>query len=758
MPNEGPRQLDELTAAWQQAQEAFEQSERRYTNLVEHSLGLICTHDLDGRLLSINPAAAHSLGYEPEQGIGSSLVEFLAPETRHLFNDYLRRIREQRHDAGLMRVIARDGTARVWMYRNVLYDEPHSAPYVLGHAIDITERVAADRKLRESEQALRLAHADLDRRVQERTTALEQANAQLHVEIAERQRAEEQRARVLIDQRDALAFLGTVSDTLAPIVTVEKLVDKVPTIALPFAADWTMVCTQPEGATIRAEAGIHIDPERAPMLIRLAAELGDSALTDSVVARALATGHLTTVSGTADTVATSLAGSVDAAPLLESVGTRSVAVIPLLSDGPVRSALVLGAAAVDQFTGPGHMVVEDLARRIRLALVRIRLYQEVQEANRLKDEFLSTLSHELRTPLSVVFGWTRILQMRPLDPGTAQIIEVIERNARAQLRLIEDILDVSRIIAGKMTLSVEPLSIRQVLSATVDGARPAATAKGVRLELDFDSGLGIVRADAHRLEQAFANVLSNAVKFSRRDDTITVRLRSREGSAEIGVTDTGVGIHSDVLPFIFDRFRQADSSTTRSHGGLGLGLSIVRQIVELHGGTVTASSQGPGQGATFTIRLPLDAEVAAPSSSDAAAPELPAAAAPSTALDGRTILVVEDHDDAREMVSSIIAAAGAVAISATSAAEALRLFAERAPDLLVADLGLPGEDGYTLLQRIRAMDAPEARGLPAVALTAYARPADREHALAAGFQRYVTKPVDPQELVAVLSALLETAR
>jgi PAS domain S-box-containing protein len=755
MPNEGPRQLAEITAAWEQAQEAFEKSERRYTNLVEHSLGLICTHDLDGRLLSINPAAAHSLGYEPEHGVGSSLIEFLAPETRHLFAGYLQRMREQKQDAGLMRVIARDGSARVWMYRNVLHEEPGVAPYVLGHALDITERIAAERKLRENDHALRHAHADLDRRVQERTTELERANEHLRVEIAERKRAEEERQRVLIEQRDTLAFLGSVSDTLAPIVSVENLVEVAPTIPVPFAADWTMVCVQSEDGATHARAGVHIDPEGAQLLARLAASVSESGLLDSLAAHATTTGEVAIAGRSSDDLAADAGGHGDSVPLLQALGVGSVAVIPLVAYGPTKSALVLGAAAVSRFGGPGRMVIEDLARRIRLALVRIRLYQEVQEANRLKDEFLSTLSHELRTPLSVIFGWTRILRLRPLDPNTAQAVEVIERNAKAQLRLIEDVLDVSRIIAGKMTLSMEPLDVCQMLSATIDGVRPAATSKGVRLETDLETDVAAVRADSHRLEQAFSNVLSNAVKFTRPDDLITVGLRRSGGWVEVRVADTGVGIRPDVLPFVFDRFRQADSSTTRSHGGLGLGLSIVRQIVELHGGTVTAQSPGQGRGATFAIRLPLD-RAAEISPIDAAESDVSRAASASRVLQGRKVLVVEDHDDARELVASIVGAAGAVVTSARTTAEALTGLAQTSPDLLVADLGLPGEDGYTLLRRIRAMDTPYTRDLPAVALTAYARPADRERALAAGFLRYVTKPVDPAELIEVLGSILAT--
>ena len=571
MSDEGLRQLDELTAAWHDAQRAFEESERRYRNLVEHSLGLICTHDLSGRLLSINPAAARSLGYEPEHGVGASLVEFLAPETRHLFEAYLQRMRTLGHDAGLMRVIARDGSARVWMYRNVLYEERGRPPYVLGHALDITERVTAERTLRQNEQALRSAHAELDRRVQERTTELEQANDRLRVEVAERQRAEDQ----------------------------------------------------------------------------------------------------------------------------------------------------------------------------------------ATEANRLKDEFLSTLSHELRTPLNVIFGWARILRMRDLDRDTAHAVAVIERNAAAQLRLIEDVFDVSAIISGKMTLAKHALNLSEVLAASIDAVRPTAEARGVRLEVHLEPDVKPLFADTQRLQQVFWNVLSNALKFTRSGDQITITLQNVAGWAEFRISDTGLGIKRDVLPFVFDRFRQADSSTTRSHGGLGLGLAIVRHIVELHGGAVAADSAGEGRGATFTIRLPLDRVVDPSTSSEGTAPLL-LGVGRARALHGRTILVVEDNDDAREFVASVLEAAGAVVMSARSTEEAFEWVARTPPDLLLADLGLPGEDGYTLLQRVRARDP--SLSIPAVALTAYARVTDRDRALAAGFLRYVIKPVDPEELVNVLASVLDERR
>ena len=491
MSEEQPRQSDERTAqnaddaergrlgeihtAWQQAKDAFAKSERRYRDLVEHSLGLICTHDLTGRLQSINPAAVRSLGYETEHGVGHNLVEFLAPETRHLFAAYLQRIRNNRQDAGLMRVIARNGDERVWMYRNVLSEEPGGDPYVLGHAIDITERIAAERMLREKEHALRQAHDELERRVNERTVALEEANARLRIEIAERQRAEEWRERALIEQRDTLAFLAAVSEGLAPVLRFEQLVEVMRTLPVPFAADWTMVHILTEDDAIRSEPGIHLAPDLSALLTTLAAAASGALPTDSLVARAISTRRLTIATDRHD-LGVGFFRLGKTVPLLQQLGIGSVAVLPLVGHGQQTAALSLGAAAADRFDGSGRIIVEELERRSRLTLDRIQLYREAQEANRLKDEFLSTLSHELRTPLNAVYGWARMLRMRELDGKTAHAVEVIERNAEAQIRLIEDVLDVSRIMTGKMTLAMESLDLRTILGATLDTVRPAIEA------------------------------------------------------------------------------------------------------------------------------------------------------------------------------------------------------------------------------------------------------------------------------------------
>ena len=741
----GPATLEGITAAWQEASDALRDSERRYRELVESSLGLICTHDLTGKILSINPAAANLLGYQPEDGIGHNLREFLSPDTRHLFDDYLQRLQQHGRDAGLMKVVARGGAERVWMYRNVLSHGP-GGKYVLGHAIDVTDRVEAERTLRQSEQALRTAQGELEARVKERTAALADANERLLVEIAEREQAERSRQRVLIEQRDMLAFLASFSDRLAPLITFEDLIEVVRQAPVPFLADWTMVHIIDDAGMVRFIPGVHADRAQEP-LVAAAGVLPPTLDSFSHLGQAFATGRLAIITLTTEESASRLIGLASSGPVLERLGAAAAAMIPLVVDGRVKGVLSLISASEQRFTSSAWLVVEAAARRIGLALDRIQLYREAQEANRLKDEFLGTLSHELRTPLNAIYGWARILRTRHLDEKTAHAVDVIERNAEAQIRLIEEVLDVSRIIRGKMPLAMEPLDVAAIVRSTIDTVRPAIHAKRIRLDERITETMPVV-GDSHRLQQVFWNLLSNALKFTGSDGAITVTLRSSEGSVEFEITDTGVGIRRDVLPFVFDRFRQADSSTTRTYGGLGLGLAIVKHIVELHGGTVLAASAGEGHGATFTIQLPsADPEYAIPGAPSDAQPP---AHISTSALRGRTVLVVEDHDDARELIVGVLESAGARVLAAATAQGAIDCARELRPDVLVADLGLPDEDGYFVLTRIREM-FPE---IPALALTAHARTTDRDRVLAAGFQQHVIKPVDPAQLLQLIVALL----
>lgn len=721
----GSAKLERITAAWQETSNALRESEHRYRELVEYSLGLICTHDLAGTILSINPAAAHSLGYEPEDGIGRNLRDFVSADTRHLFDDYLRRIQDRGHDEGLMRVVARAGTEKIWMYRNVL-SYGAGGTCVLGHAIDVTERISAERTLRYSEQALRAAHGELEARVKERTTALELANERLRVESDERE------------------FLATFSDRLAPLVTFDDLIDVVGRLPVPFLADWTMVHLVEANGSVRFVPGVHADPAQEALLATAAiatSSLDASSDLGAVVAR----GRLMIFTLSAEHISSRLLGNAGSVSTLERLGARTAAMLPLLIDGRVKAVLSLVSTRPHRFTDT--LVLEDVARRIRLALDRIQLYQEAQEANRLKDEFLGMLSHELRTPLNAIFGWARILRTRQLDQNTEHALEVIERNAEAQIRLIEEVLDVSRIIKGKMTLAMEPVDIGTIVRASLDTVRPAMHAKRIRLE-DRIEDTPPVLGDSHRLQQVFWNLLSNALKFTASDGSIAVNLRTTAELVEFAITDTGVGIRREVLPFVFDRFRQADSSTTRAFSGLGLGLAIVRHIVELHGGTVWAASAGEGQGATFTLQLP--SAVRGHASPRDASLAVESQFMPSPMLHGRTILIVEDHDDARELIATVLQGAGAQVLSASNTQDAIERVTGTPPDLLVADLGLPGEDGYVLLTRIRAM-YPQT---PAIALTAYARATDRDRALAAGFQQHVIKPIDPRRLLHLITTLL----
>jgi signal transduction histidine kinase len=436
---------------------------------------------------------------------------------------------------------------------------------------------------------------------------------------------------------------------------------------------------------------------------------------------------------------------------------------PLTSrDGHNMGIVQLSDKYDGEFTHDDEAILTQLAQMASIALEN-SLYAEEREANRIKDEFLATLSHELRTPLNAILGWTQLLRSDggrpPSEPEEiTHGLEVIERNARSQAKLIEDLLDVSRITTGKMRLQMKPTEVGKVVHAAADVVRPAAEAKHITIEsrLDDDAANAVIAADPDRLQQVFWNLLSNAVKFTPPRGRITCQVKREADDVVLRVTDTGAGIDPKFLPCVFDRFRQADSSSTRSQGGLGIGLTIVRHIVELHGGTVRAESAGEGAGATFTVTLPV---TAAPTPSTApanhAANDGPAGAAPNHCgvadIRGLKVLVVDDDADAREVLREMLSRVGVDVETAASAAEALALLESRRPHVLLSDIAMPEEDGYSLVRRLRRL-APESGGrVPAVALSAYARDEDRRQSLAAGFQAHLAKPVEPHELVSTLA-------
>lgn len=386
-----------------------------------------------------------------------------------------------------------------------------------------------------------------------------------------------------------------------------------------------------------------------------------------------------------------------------------------------------------------------------------RVEDELREANRLKDEFLSTLSHELRTPLTSILGWANLLRAGQLDEKTAaRALETIQRNARSQVQLIDDLLDVSRIITGKLRLDVHLIELSHVVGAAVDAVRPAAEAKNIRLQVLLDPQAGPVSGDSDRLQQVVWNLLTNAVKFTPKGGRVQVRLERINSHVEITVSDTGRGIDPEFLPHVFDRFRQADQTSTRAHGGLGLGLSIVQQLVELHGGTVHAESAGAGRGATFVVQLPVMVSRRQPELRERRHPTAggtaPLECPPQ--LTGLRVLVVDDEEDARELLSAVLERCGSEVTTAGSVAEALERYQRAPPDVLLSDIGMPEEDGYDLIRRVRSLEAAAGGGrIPAIALTAYARVEDRVRALNAGYQVHVPKPIEPVELVAMVASL-----
>lgn len=405
------------------------------------------------------------------------------------------------------------------------------------------------------------------------------------------------------------------------------------------------------------------------------------------------------------------------------------------------------------------------AERQRLYLEEQRARIEAESVSRMKDDFLATLSHELRTPLNAMLGWSQLLLQGAGDgPMLRRGLETIERNARAQAQLIEDMLDMSRLLAGKVRVDLALVSPVECVHAALDNARPAALSREVGLVARIERGAGPVRVDVGRMQQVMANLLSNAIKFSEPGGTVTVSLRTEADAGgdavAIDVADQGAGIGADFLPHVFDRFRQADASSSRRHGGLGLGLAIVRQLVELQGGTVSVASPGIGRGATFTVHLPVAAPGPAPAAgTPAGAGQPPSCAdrAPS-GLHGLKVLVVDDERDSLELVQQILAGSRATILAAADAAEALRQVERAQPDLVISDLGMPCVDGFALIRAIRALPDRTLAGVPAIALTAFSRREDQQHALDAGFDEFLAKPVEPVTLLRMVTAIVARRR
>ncbi|PYS73409.1 MAG: hybrid sensor histidine kinase/response regulator [Acidobacteria bacterium] len=636
-------------------EEALRKSETQYRLLFEKNPHAMWVYDLEThRFLAVNNAAIEHYGYSRAEFLAMSLKDIRPAEDVHLLDQFLATANPEFNRAGEWRHQKKDGTIiNVEITSNRLDFEGKRAVFVLAN--DVTERGRAEKALRESED----------------------------------------RYRDLVDNSHELIC---THDLAGRVISVN-----------PWAA--RMLGTS-ESALVGMDIRDGLLPEYRDQF---------EAYLEEVKTKGSAKGVMK--------VRTS-AGEIRLWEYYNTLRTQGV-----------ETPIVRGMA---------HDATERRKAMDREKEARL----EAEAANRVKDEFLSTLSHELRTPLTAIMGWSNLLLHGEVEPSKLQqAVETIARNANSQCQLIDDLLEVSRIITGKLRLDFAACELQPVIEAALESVRPTAEAKGVQLQLSLDQGVGAVFGDSERLQQIVWNLLSNAVKFTPAGGFVKVSLQRVSSHVELSVADSGMGIHPDFLPHVFDRFRQADGSTTRMHGGLGLGLAIVRHLVELHGGVASASSGGQGSGSTFTVTLPLMVDPQLVSKPEPAVSI--SSSIPSTSLEGLKVLIVDDEADARELIVVMLSLCGANMKAAASSMEAMEIIENWRPQVVIADIGMPVEDGYGLIKRLRALPKDRGGDIPALALTAYARTEDRARALSAGYQVHLSKPVDRDKLVEVVAKLAE---
>jgi PAS domain S-box-containing protein len=558
---------------------------------------------------------------------------------------------------------------------------------------------------------------------------------------------------------ESLQLLAEASTLLATSLDYRRALGELANLCAARLVDWCIFDVLGDDGAVHRVAAVHREARQHSSLQSYAERYPFEAEADRCPERVLRSGEAEFYPDASLDDLARIAGDPARRRALEHVGVRGLICVPLLARGRAIGAMTFATSATSRaFTEVDLSLVNDLARRAAAAVDNAQLYEiaerergRLQEANRAKDEFLAVVSHELRTPLNSMLGWTQLLKTGKLEPALVErAVETIERNAKSQAQLVGDLLDVSRIITGKLRLKVRPTHPASVINAAIDSVRPAIKARNIQLRTDTDAGLASMSGDPERLQQVIWNLLSNAIKFTPAGGHISVSVHPESDHVAISVSDSGIGIDHEFLPYVFDRFRQADSSSTRTAGGLGLGLSIVKHLVELHGGTVRAESGGENQGATFTVTIP-----AVPVQEGGEVASEPARNDQGTPLDGLRVLLVEDEDDAREACRLTLEQLGATTWAVASAAEAFETLRREQPDILLSDIGLPGESGYDLIQRIRDLGLTGGGSTPAIALTAYASVRDRERALEAGFQEHVAKPIDPTDLVSAIQDVLQ---
>src|SRR5882672_72769 len=673
----------------ERTEEALRESEERYRELVENANDIVFTLDLEGNVTSVNKAVELITGYSQDELLGMNMSEFLTPvSTESAQRMTERKLAGEERTNYEVEVRAKDGRIFTLEISSRLTFQQGKPIGVQGVARDITTRREAEEALREADQRA----------------------------LSEYERLIEKLARLA-------QTLGTARDLNVIFAGLKQFA------LLSVPCDGLFVSLYDPLRDVRTACygwgdGEEIDTsELPPMPVNFTGPNSRAVRTNQVIITndymKETLGHPAVLVGPDNGLRPQSSLSAPMAVMGRIVGTIEVQSYEKAAYGPehvtaMRMAANLAAVAIEN---------------VRLLERESSARASAEESNRLKDEFLATVSHELRTPLTAILGWSRMLEGGLETEMAARAIETIKRNAKAQAQIIDDILDVSRIITGNLYLELQPIEPESVLEAAINVVRPTAEAKGVRVQLNVDQGPLAVSGDANRLQQVFWNLLSNAVKFTPAGGRVTVRLRKVNSEVEIVFTDTGQGISAEFLPFVFDRFRQADSTSTRQHGGLGLGLAIARHLVEIHGGAIEARSGGEGQGATFTVRLPLvglvvESPETSLSASIAAEAESTARLQSQQVLSGLHVLIVDDDDDTLELLSAALTQRSARVTTASSAAEAMRALKFFRPDVLISDIAMPHEDGYELIQKVIALDMVP--GIPAIAITAYAKQEDKE--------------------------------
>ncbi|HEY9696105.1 MAG TPA: PAS domain S-box protein [Trichocoleus sp.] len=546
-------------------------------------------------------------------------------------------------------------------------------------------------------------------------------------------------------------FLAQANAVLAESIDYKTTLFNIARLAVPFLADFCFFDVLNANHQIERVGWHHGDPAKQSWFEQLRHYGPSSDWENHPITSVLISGTANLVPEVTEEWMQTAATSDDHLQFIQDSQVRSLITVPLIAHGQKLGVLTicLTAASNRQYNQADLALAEELGHRAALALDNAQLYQEAQQANRTKDEFLAVLSHELRSPLNPILGWIQLLRRGHLDEAkTAQAWASIERNAKLQAKLVDDLLDVSRILRGKLSLNVGQVDLAATIRAATETVQLAAQAKCIQIETALDPQIPLILGDATRLQQVVWNLLSNAVKFTPAAGRVDVRLEQVGRHARIIVSDTGMGIRPSFLPRVFNYFQQADSGTTRRFGGLGLGLAIVRQLVDAHGGAVWAESSGEGQGATFTVQLPLVSEQST-TEPDGQFSE------GSFNLKGTRVLVVDNESDALELAAFVLEQAQATVISAASVDEAMALLSRSQPDVLVSDIGMPEQDGYMLMQQVRSLPLEQGGQIPAIALTAYAGSVDCQRAIAAGFQRHLSKPFDPQVLLSMVADLVK---